>query len=144
MSLKIPSSRKIAQFYKDTLKIQQLQNAGLQSSIKSLRNELEATRDKQRTEMDARHPLMTSKLILDKLKKESLLESTLKDLTQRMTKVEANLQLVLQNQVTQTEIPANSYSQSMVKPLSPWMITKRGRKNKRLKRRKRKKRLVNR
>ena len=44
-----PISRKIAQFYKDTLKIQQLQNAGLQSSIKSLRNELEATRDKQRT-----------------------------------------------------------------------------------------------
>ena len=29
-----PISRKIAQFYKDTLKIQQLQNAGLQSSIK--------------------------------------------------------------------------------------------------------------
>ena len=33
-----PISRKIAQFYKDTLKIQKLQNAGLQSSIKSLRN----------------------------------------------------------------------------------------------------------
>ena len=47
---------------------------------------------------------MTSKLILDKLKNESLLESTLKDLTQRMTKVEANLQLILQNHVTQTEI----------------------------------------
>ena len=44
-----PISRKIAQFYKDTLKIQQLQNAGLQSSIKSLRNELEATMNKQRT-----------------------------------------------------------------------------------------------
>ena len=56
--------------------------------------------------MDVRHPPMTSKLILDKLKKESLLESTLKDLTHRMTKVEANLQLVLQNQVTQTEIQA--------------------------------------
>ena len=54
--------------------------------------------------MDARHPPMTSKLILDKLKKESLLESTLKDLTHRMTKVEANLQFVLQNQVTQTQI----------------------------------------
>ena len=53
-----------------------------------------------------RHPPMTSQLILDKLKKESLLESTLKDLTQRMSKVEANLQLVLQNQVTQTEILA--------------------------------------
>ena len=92
-----PISRKISQFYKDTLKIQQLQNAGLQSSIKSLRNELEATRDKKMTEMDARHSPVTSKLILDKLKKESLLESTLKDLTQRMTKVEANLQLVLQN-----------------------------------------------
>ena len=95
-----PISRKIVQLYKDTLKIQQLQNAGLQSSIKSLKNELEATRDKQRQEMDARHPPMTSKLILDKLKKESLLESSLKDLTQRMSKVEANLQLVLQNQVT--------------------------------------------
>ena len=46
---KNPISRKIAQFYKDTLKIQKLQNAGLQSSIKNLRNELEATRDKQRT-----------------------------------------------------------------------------------------------
>ena len=56
--------------------------------------------------MDNRHPPMTSKLILDKLKKESLLESTLKDLTKRMSKVEANLQLVLQNQVTQTEILA--------------------------------------
>ena len=44
-----PISKKIAQFYKDTLKIQQLQNAGLQSSIKSLRNKLEATRDKKRT-----------------------------------------------------------------------------------------------
>ena len=64
-----PISRKISQFYKDTLKIQKLQNAGLQSSIKSLRNELEATRDNQRTEMDARHPPMTSQLILDKLKK---------------------------------------------------------------------------
>ena len=42
-----PINRKIAQFYKDTLKIQKLENAGLQSSIKSLRNELEATRDKQ-------------------------------------------------------------------------------------------------
>ena len=101
-----PISRKIAQFYKDTLKIQHLQNVGLQSSIKSLRNELEATRDKQREEMDARHPPMTTKLILDNLKKESLLESTLKDLTQRMSMVEPNLQLVLQNQVTQTEILA--------------------------------------
>ena len=44
-----PISRKIAQFYKDTLKIQKLQNAGLQASIKSLRNELDSTRDKQRT-----------------------------------------------------------------------------------------------
>ena len=35
-----------------------------------------------------------------------LLESTLKDLTQMMTKVEANLKLVLYNQVTQTEILA--------------------------------------
>ena len=56
--------------------------------------------------MDSKHPPMTSKLILDKLKKESLLESSLKDLTQRMSKVESNLQLVLQNQVTQTEILA--------------------------------------
>ena len=56
--------------------------------------------------MDARHPPMTSKLILDKLKNESLLESTVKDLTHRMSKVEANLQLVLQNQVTQTKILA--------------------------------------
>ena len=101
-----PISRKVAQFYKDTLKIQQLQNAGPQSFIKSLKNELEATRDKQKAEMDNRHLPMTSKLILDKLKKESLLESTLKDLTKRMSKVEANLQLVLQNQVTQTEILA--------------------------------------
>ena len=73
-----PINRKVAQFYKDTLKIQQLQNVGLQSSIKSLKSELEATRDKQREKMDNRHPPMTSKLILDKLKKESLLESTLK------------------------------------------------------------------
>ena len=45
--LEDPISKKISQFYKDILKIQKLQNAGLQSSIKSLRNELEATRDKQ-------------------------------------------------------------------------------------------------
>ena len=115
-----PISRKVAQFYKDTLKIQQLQNVGLQSSIKSLKNELEATRDKQRAEMDNKTSPMTSKLILDKLKKESLLESTLKDLTKRMSKVEANLQLVLQNQVTQNEILVkSSYSQPMVKPLTP-------------------------
>ena len=47
---------------------------------------------------------MTSRLILDKLKKESSLESTLKDLTNRMTSVEANLQLVLHNQITQAEL----------------------------------------
>ena len=86
-----PINRIIAQFYKDILKIQQLQNASLQSSVKSLRNELEATMDKQRTEMDARYPPLTSQLILDKLKKESLLESTLKNLIQRMSKVEVNL-----------------------------------------------------
>ena len=57
---KDPISNKIAQFYQDTLKIQKLQNAGLQASIKSLSNELKATRDKQRTEMDARHPPMSS------------------------------------------------------------------------------------
>ena len=102
-----PISRKIAQFYKDTLKIQKLQNVGLQSTIKSLRDELDSTKDKQRTEMDKRHPPMTSQLILDKLKKESLIDSTLKDLTKRMAKVEANLQLVLQNQITQTELLSN-------------------------------------
>ena len=57
--------------------------------------------------MDKRHPPMTSQLLLDKLKKESLIDSTLKDLKNRMTKVEANMQLVLQNQITQTEILAN-------------------------------------
>ena len=41
-----PISRKIVQFYKDTFKIQQLQSDGLESSIKSMKNELEATRDK--------------------------------------------------------------------------------------------------
>ena len=54
--------------------------------------------------MDKRHPPMTSQLIMDKLKKESLIDNTLKDLTKRMEKVEANLQLVLQNQITQTEL----------------------------------------
>ena len=44
-----PINRKIAQFYKDILKIQKLQNAGLQASIKILRNELDSTRDKQMT-----------------------------------------------------------------------------------------------
>ena len=34
---KDPISTIVAQFYKDTLKIQQLQNVGLQSSIKSLK-----------------------------------------------------------------------------------------------------------
>ena len=54
--------------------------------------------------MDKSHPPMTSQLILDKLKKESSFESTLKDLTNRMTSVEANLQLVMQNQITQAEL----------------------------------------
>ena len=44
-----PISRKIAQFYKDTLKIQKLHNAGLQSTLKNLWDELDSTRDKQRT-----------------------------------------------------------------------------------------------
>ena len=54
--------------------------------------------------MDKRHPPMTSQLILDKLRNESSIESTLKDLTKRMAEVEANLQLVLKNQITQTEL----------------------------------------
>ena len=48
-----PISRKIAQFYKDTLKISTTSDMLVFSpSIKSLRNKLEATRDKQRTKMD--------------------------------------------------------------------------------------------
>ena len=55
-----PISRKIAQFYKDALKIQKLENAGLQSTIKNLGDELDSTWDKQMIEMDKRHPPMNS------------------------------------------------------------------------------------
>ena len=42
-----PTQRKIAQFYRETLKMQKMQNVGLISAVKSLRDEMENTKSKQ-------------------------------------------------------------------------------------------------
>ena len=99
-----PIQRKIAQYYRETLKLQKMQNAGLQSTIKSLRDELDDTRSKQEAAMDVRLPPMTQRQILERLRKESTIERSVKDLTSRMEAVERNLGLVLQNQITQAEL----------------------------------------
>ena len=56
-----PIQRKIVQYYSDTLKLQKMQNDGLQSTIKSLREELDDTRSKQEVALDAMLPQMTQK-----------------------------------------------------------------------------------
>ena len=65
-----PIKKKIAQYYRDTLKLQKMQNADLQSTIKSLREELDNIKSKQEVALDARLPPMTHKQILEKLRKE--------------------------------------------------------------------------
>ena len=42
-----PIQKKITQFYRETLKMQKMQNVGLISTVKSLREEMENTRSKQ-------------------------------------------------------------------------------------------------
>ena len=57
----------------EILKLQKMQNVGLQSTIKSLREELDNTKSKQEAALDARLPPMTQKQILERLKKESII-----------------------------------------------------------------------
>ena len=97
--------RKISQYYRDILKLQKMQNVGLQSTIKSLREELDNTKSKARSHsLDAKLPLMTQRQILEILRKESTIERSVKELSSRMEAVERNLGLILQNQITQAEL----------------------------------------
>ena len=96
-----PIQKKIAQFYRETLKLQKMQNAGLQSTIKYLREEMDDTKSKQEAAMDVRLSPMTQSQILYRLRKKSMIKRSFKDLTSRMEVVEKNLELVLQNQITQ-------------------------------------------
>ena len=71
---------------------------------------------------------MTQKYILERLKKESTIERSIKTLTERMEVVERNLQLLLKNQINQAELlqtPLSTHSRSSFLQL---MITKKGRK----------------
>ena len=56
-----PIQKKVSRYYRNTLKLQKMQNAGLQSTIKSLREELDDTRSKQEAALDVRLPPMTQK-----------------------------------------------------------------------------------
>ena len=60
--------------------------------------------EKQEAAMDVRLPPMTQRQILERLRKESIIERSVKDLTSRMEAVERNLGLVFQNQITQDEL----------------------------------------
>ena len=99
-----PIQKKIAQFYRETLKMQKMQNVGLISTVKSLREEMDNTKLKQEVAMDVRIPPMTQKYILERLKKESTIERNVQTLNTRMEVVDKNLQLILQNQITQAEL----------------------------------------
>ena len=48
--------RKIAQFYKETLKMQKMHNVGLMTAIKELKNEMESIASKHNEAMDTRIP----------------------------------------------------------------------------------------
>ena len=84
--------------------MQKMHNAGLIFAVKSLREEMNDTRSKQEATMDVRIPPMNQKYILERLKKEYTMERTIQTLTSRIEAVEKNLQLVLQNQITQAEL----------------------------------------
>ena len=99
-----PIQKKIAQFYRETLKMQKMQNVGLISTVKSLREEMENIASKKEDAMDVKIPPITQKYILERLKKESTIERSIQILTERMEAVEKNLQLVLLNQITQGEL----------------------------------------
>ena len=83
--------------------MQKMQNDGLISTVRSLREEMDNTRSKQEAAMDVRIPPVTHKYILERLKVESTIERTIQTLTTKMEAIERNLQLVLQNQITQAE-----------------------------------------
>ena len=93
--------KKISQFYKDTLKIQKIQNIGLINEIANLKDQLTITARKQERALDNRLTSLIVGQILRKLNRESAMEKKVKDLKDRMTGVELNLKLILQNQITQ-------------------------------------------
>ena len=99
-----PMQKKIVQYYRDILKLQKMLNAGLQSTIRSLKEELDDTMSKQEAALNVKLPPMTQKQILERLRKESTIERSVKELTSRMEAVERNLGLVLRNQITQAEL----------------------------------------
>ena len=81
-----------------------MQNTGLISAVKSLREEMDNIKSKQEAAMDVRIPPMTQKHILERLKKESTIDRSIQTLNERMAAVEKNLGMVLQNQITQVEL----------------------------------------
>ena len=107
---KDPVQKKIAEFYRETLKMKKMQNARLLSSIKTLKDDLESTASKKEKAMDIRIPPMTQKLILERLIKEFSIDISIQDLTTRMSSVEKKIQLVLQNHITQVDLLKNLLS----------------------------------
>ena len=81
-----------------------MQSVGLISDVKELNDDMKSTASKQQKAMDARIPLMTQGHILEWLRKDSNIEQSINTLTDRMSSVEKNLQLVLQKQITQVEL----------------------------------------
>ena len=112
--------------------MQKIQNAGLLSSIKALKDGLESTASKQEKAMDTSIPPMTQKLILERLKKKkkSPIDISIQDLTTRISLVEKNLQLVLQNQITQVDLLKNLLSTQSESPYLPIYDNKKGEKEK--------------
>ena len=126
--LEDPVQKKISQFYRETLKMQKIQNVGLMSTIKTLKDEMESTASKQEKAMNTRILPMTQKHIGERLKREFTIERSIETLNERMTYVEQNLQLVLQNRSLMLNF-FKDYS-LLILEAHPFqlMITKRGRK----------------
>ena len=125
-----PVQKKISQFYRETLKMQKMQNVGLLSTIKALKDGLESTTSKQKKAMDTRIPPMTQNLMLERLIKESSTDRSIQDLTTKMSSVEKPLQLVLQNQITQANLLKNLFSTYSVSSSLPVDDNKKGEKEK--------------
>ena len=57
-----PVQKKIAQLYRETLKMQKIQNVRLLSSLKTLKNFMESFASKKETAMDTRIPPMSHRI----------------------------------------------------------------------------------
>ena len=107
-----------------------MQNAGLLSSLKDLKDDMESTASNQNEAIDTRISPMTQRYILERLKRESTVERSILNLNERMIAVDKNLQLVIQNQITQDELLQNLLSTHSGISYLPFDDNKKGEKEK--------------